>query len=483
VPTDPPALIHCLAAPLARCLDGADRAALGAALARATRVTREGGTVIAVDGRAIGRVLPHGSTILYRPEAGAPLRHRLLEVDPRATVTAALDRDPHGGLRAAWISLTDEDAVGLLPGGARHPLWGPSDRVVRASHAGSPTVLTIAGAVDWRSVATIPPLAEPARVPAGGGTALLNVLAAIAWDQGHPSLRYRGPYPTESLFWSLTQCFRFDPAPDPLGRFLGDAEATFAGGALREAPVDWIPAPHERRVHPGGLVVQLREGVERILWQGRSYHRPEAQGLRRREHRIVRIVDAVGQPPRYVASLAALGIVVEDHLTLDERGEPLDRHAPAADVGPESPLAAPWREALGALLPLEATPLLAGAIEAVWPGLGLVWGPVPGDLVEPRGSTLRLSPKLARVYRALWAAAPASGRRALARQLVREVLGLVGPGVREAAALWLEALPPARRAAELEAAARRDRGTLAAAAVGPLGRLLDAVAAGAALPG
>jgi hypothetical protein len=71
----------------------------------------------------------------------------------------------------------------------------------------------------------------------------------------------------------------------------------------------------------------------------------------------------------------------------------------------------------------------------------------------------------------------------VAQQLVREVLGLVGPAVRQAAAIWLEALPVARQEAELATAGRRDRVGQVAAALAPLGRLLDAVEAGAALPG
>ena len=119
--------------------------------------------------------------------------------------------------------------------------------------------------------------------------------------------------------------------------------------------------------------------------------------------------ETAGETRHYVASLEALGTVVEDHIVLDARGDLLERRAPGPEDAPERPVAAPWREALGSLLPLEATPLLAGAIEAVWPEIGLAWGPVPGDLVEARGPTLRLSPKLARVYRAAWAAAPAGG--------------------------------------------------------------------------
>jgi hypothetical protein len=481
---DPRALVSCLDQPAAGRLSGRDRETLRATLQRAMRVTTSAGDLVVADGQAVGRVLTHGSAALYRPDPAAALEHRVLEIDPGGAVTAVLNRGPRGELREAWISLADGGVVGILPGGAEHPLWGPSDRIVRDT-AGVPSTLTLAAAVPWAAVDLIPPIAEPHRLPSGAGAALLNVLAGLAWDQGRPALRYRGPYPTEQLFWSLTESFRFDrqaPGADPLTRFLADAEATFARGAPEGAPVDWTPAPHERRLHAEGLVVQLRDGVERIAWQGRSYHRTECQGLRRREHRVVRAVPAEGGARRYVASLEALGTVLEDHLVLDEHGELLDRRFPAPDEALETPLAPAWREALGALLPLEATPLLTGAIEAVWPETRLGWGPVPGDLVEARGGTIRLSPKLARAYRSAWAGAPASARRALAQRLVREILGLIGPPVRTAAAAWLEAMPGARQEAQLETAARRDRVTLAAAALAPHGRLLDALAAGGALP-
>jgi hypothetical protein len=467
--------------PVSRRLDPADREALRAALGRVAQIPR-GDLIVAAD-RPIGRVEGHGTVVLYRPDPAGGLEHRLLEVDPSGAVTAAFNRDARGELREAWVSLADRGMLGLLPGGAHHPLWGHSDRLVALTGTGSPTTLTLARAVQWSAVDTIPPVAEPARLPNGAGAALMNVLAALARDQGRPALRYRGPYPTEQLFWSLTESFRCAPGPDALARFLGEAEATFARGALAEAPVDWAPAPHERRLHPDGLVVQLRDGVERISWQGRSYYRTETQGLRRREHRVVRAVEAEGGARRYVASLEALDTVVEDHLTLDARGQPIERHAPTVDAALEEPLTGAWIEALGALLPLEATLLLAGAIEAVWPGIQLAWGPVTGDLVASRGAALRLSPKLARVYRSAWAGSARDARRALARRMVRDVLGLIGPIVREAAVEWLGGLAPARQEEELAAAARRERAVLAEKALGPLGRLLDALGGGAALPG
>jgi hypothetical protein len=474
---DPRALVRSLEAGTAGRLSGDDRHALRKALAR---TTRSDDTIVS-DGLPIGRVLPWGSVALYRPDPAARLRHRVLELDPQGRITTVLDRAPGGELREAWMSLPGGSEVGLIPGGAQHPLWGASDRLVHAAPGGAPETLTVAGAVAWHAVDLIPPVAEPGRLPVGAGGALLNVLAALAHDQARPALRYRGPFPTEQLFWSLTESFRFGGGADALARFVADAEGTFARGASDEPAVDWRPAPHERRVHPDGLVVQLRDGVERVTWQGRAYHRREGQELRRREHRVVRVIEA-GRQRRYVASLETLGCVVEDHLTLDERAEVLERHSPALDSPGMTPLAGPWREALGALLPLEATPLLTRALEAVWPGIGLGWGPVPGDLVDASGATLRLSPKLARVYRSRHGTAEASARRALAQQLVREVLGLIGPAVRATATAWLEAMPPARQEVELDAAAHRDRVSLARAALLPLGRLLDGLERGEGLP-
>jgi hypothetical protein len=479
--SSPRTLGACLDTHLARRLDSTDREALRTALEGASR--KANADLIVAAGQPIGRVGAHGSVALYRPGPAARLEHRLLEVDPGGVVTTAVNRDSRGDLREAWVSLADGSAVGLLPGGAHHPLWGESDRLMRLTDVGSPTTLTLARAVRWSALDTIPPVAEPARLPSGAGAALMNVLAALAWDQGRPALRYRGPYPTEQLFWSLTESFRCAPGSNPLARFLAEAEATFARGALAEIPVDWAPAPHERRLHPGGLAVQLRDGVERISWQGRSYYRTESAALRRREHRVVRIVEAEGGARRYVASLEALGTAVEDHLTLDERGRPIEYHVLPLDPAREEPLAAPWREALGALLPLEATPLLVGAIEAVWPGIRLTWGPIAGDLVESRGAALRLSPKLVRVYRSAGMDSAPDAQRARARRLVREVLGLIGPAVREAAVDWLVGLSMARQEEELAAAGQRDRTALAEMALAPLGRLLDALGAGAALPG
>ena len=99
---------------------GDDRHALRASLARATRSE----DLIVADGLRVGRVLPWGSVALYRPDPAAPLRHRLLELDPQGRSRSCSTARSGVELRAAWVSLADGSAVGVLPGGAQHPLWG-----------------------------------------------------------------------------------------------------------------------------------------------------------------------------------------------------------------------------------------------------------------------------------------------------------------------------------------------------------------------
>jgi hypothetical protein len=326
---------------------------------------------------------------------------------------------------------------------------------------------------------------------------VLNLLAGLAGDQGSGPLAYRGPYPTEQLFWALVESFRFDGGHGaPVASFTESAETTFRdggrdggqdggrdGGAPVE-PVRWIPAPHERRLVVPGLVVFLRDGVEKLVWEDRAYRRSEVQGLGRREHRVLRRVTFEGdEGPRLAASLWALDRPIEDHFVLNEAGDVVaGPFADEAEPVEQVPLTAPWRDALARLLPLEATPLLAGAIAATWPGLHLVWGPVPRDLVAVEGQTLRLSWRLCRAYRAAWASSAPNERRALARLLVRDVLGLLGDPVRRAATSWVAALPLDAQEAELAAAGTTDRTAAAARALGPLDQLLTALESGEAAP-
>ena len=76
---------------------------------------------------------------------------------------------------------------------------------------------------------------------------MLNLVASLMKDQGVARVRYRGPFPSEQLFTTLLECFRYDPGQAlPLERFLAD------GG------LDWLPAPYESHRVAAWATVQLR---------------------------------------------------------------------------------------------------------------------------------------------------------------------------------------------------------------------------------
>jgi len=397
-------------------------------------------------GRRLVERLPHGSVAFFLPD-GPPLR--FLEFDRHGRLVLAIHRDRRGRLERVWLLDPTGGAVGVERGVASHPLWGSSDQVYRLGPGGPFAIseaLTLFQSVDWEAIAAIPPLAEPGRLPPGAGSSLLNLLARLLQDQGKATVRYRGPYPTEQLFLALLEAFRYDPGvPDPLARFLAGAEATALTGGSAEAPLDWTPAPHERLFAGPGVYVQLRDGVEKAVVDGRAYYRAVWQGLVRRDHRVVRPIGE-GRERRYVASLVAMETVLEDHLILAAQGEVIGRPEPRAVEAPRVPLTGAWGRPLLEAIVRESTPLLEAAIRAVYPSLRLAWGPVQGDLVEEGPEGLTVSATLVGVYRARLAALPDPGSRlALAGRLFEEVVELIAPAVRLAAQRWLETLPPAER--------------------------------------
>ena len=473
---DPRALVPSLDAGAAERFHGDDRHALRATLARAMRSD----DMIVADGLPVGRVLPWGSVALYRPDPAAPLRHRVLELDPQGRITVVLDRAPGGELREAWVSLADGSAVGLIPGGAQHPLWGASDRLVHAAPGRAPEPLTVAGAVAWRAVDLIPPVAEPGRLPAGAGGALLNVLAALAHDQGRPALRYRGPFPTEQLFWSLTESFRFVGGPgrpravrggrrgNVRARRVRGSGGRLAARAPRAAhPPGWArrPAPGRRRTHD---LAGPRLPPARV---------PGAPATRapRRARRGGRRAPAL----RRVARGARAG----------HRGPPDPRRAGGGTGAPlaRARPARSWSLSPGRGARRSGRSCLSrrrrfsrGPSRRSGPG-----SPSGGDRFRAISSTragrrcgCRRSSR-APIGRGT-GPREAGERRTLAQQLVREVLGLIGPAVRAAAAAWLEAMPATRQEAELDAAARRDRVALARAAARPRSAVSWTASSGAA---
>jgi len=191
------------------------------------------------------------ATRMRRDAAGRPAG----EHDRHGSALSALEWSPDGRLHRARVRLPDGAWVAIEPGAGAPGPWGASDLVTRE---GRP--LTRLAALDWTRVNRIPPLAEPARLPAGAGTAIFNLLARLAAEQGVSVLRYDGPYPTEALFLALLESFRFTPedASDPI--------AAFARGELA-----WAPAPYDAAIEAGGVWVQRRDRIEKVIAGGRAY--------------------------------------------------------------------------------------------------------------------------------------------------------------------------------------------------------------------
>ena len=376
-----------------------------------------------------------GALVAYAP---GPARRRLLQFDRRGHLVAACRWHPDGALGWAKCLLPDGRWLGIEPGAGSHPAWGRSDRIWLLATDGPwrpGELVTLFQSVDYARPDFIPPLLEPRRLPPGGGTALLNLIAGLMKDHGVATVRYRGPYPTEQLFTALLECFRYESGEAlPLERFLAD-------GAL-----DWRPAPFETHHVTPGVVVQLRHEVEKVTVDGAPFLRADWQDIRRREPRVVR-----SDGDRVICSLWALGGPLEDRLVLDRLGEVLEAPPGRADTTAPAPLPPVWLGALGELIARESTPALASAIASVTSGLTLEWGPVPGDLLRVHGQRIRLSRRLREAgTAALTGAASPPERAEQALRFVLEVARLLGPEVRSRAQARLESLSEAEQRRMLE---------------------------------
>ena len=370
-----------------------------------------------------------GSLICYD---GGPRRRRLLEFDRRGHLVAALRWTAAGAL--AWAKCLTAGGlwIGVEPRAAQHPAWGVSDQLwlLEADGAWRPReALTVFQALDWARPDFIPPLAEPRRLPQGAGSAVLNLVSGIMKDEGVTGARYRGPYPTEQLFTTLLESFRYDPRESlPLERFLADG-------------LDWQPAPYElHRVTPR-VGVQLRHEVEKVVSDDLTFYRSEWQSVTRREPRVVR-----DDGERVVCSLWALGGPIEDRLVLERSGELVAAPEPQADPTPAAPLPPVWSTALAELIARESAPPLAGAIGDVMAMIALEWGPVAGDLLCVSGQRIRLSHRLRNAAAAaLRGAASPEERAEQALRFVLEVARLLAPEIRSRAQSRLEALSEAEQ--------------------------------------
>ena len=379
---------------------------------------------------------------------------RVVLHDRRDRPSATLDWRGDHTLAAATVRLPDHSWLSIEPRAGVEAPWGAIDRF---AHEGTP--LTVATAVDWTRIETIPTVAEPARIPPGGGTAILNLLAILAREQGVPRLVYDGPYPTEALFLALLECFRPDTDDAALARF--------ADGEL-----GWIPAPFTPSFDDD-VYVQWRERVEKIVWRGRAYYRDDWSGVRR--HAPLRVHDT---DDGVRASLWALGAPLEDHLVLHADGTLRAIVAPAPHEAPPRALRTPVRDGLIAMIVALSAPPLADTIREITASLRFTSGPVTGDLAHVDGSEVRISATLARTLaRRLAEPAPRATRAQLALAALAEIARVIAEPIRARAQRRLAAATPEAQAAALAREAADPEGaqtiTAAVAAVVASGRVDD----------
>jgi hypothetical protein len=299
-----------------------------------------------------------------------------------------------------WVSggpgreLVVEPEVGAPGDAARaeHPVFG---RCLRITSDGQ--LRSLMGAVDWAAPASIPPVAEPARLPALTGTMLLNAIALAAATAGLSALRYVGPYPTAALYASLRQCFAASGSEE---QFTARGDELLLAPRMAEAPVAFSPAPFERWWPTSRLGVQARQQIERVFIDGAAFER-EGAGVRRlvdrgpdgdeagaasREDRVLAAELWFGDARWAVlAELSLAGEVLRGPLPLPVLADPI--------VGQELPL--PLRRALATLIaesvPAPLSPLVAPLLEAA----NIRWGDAGTSSVRATGDDVTL-------HAALW---------------------------------------------------------------------------------
>jgi hypothetical protein len=192
--------------------------------------------------------------------------------------------------------------------------------------------------------------------------------------------------------------------------------------------------------------VQRRDHIEKVVWRGITYYRPEWQGVVR--HAPRRIVDA---PDGVHCGLWALARELEDSLLLRSDG---DLEAILADEPPPAAsrlLPASVWAGVAAVVAARATAPLASFVESAAEAFSLEWGPIARDLVQIGRGRVRISTRLRDALAAGVAAAPATAdRAALGLAVVAEMAALVGDALRGRAQAEILKLDGPRSAARLE---------------------------------
>jgi len=244
------------------------------------------------------------------------------------------------------LRLPDGRTIELLPDADEHVVLGRCD--VIADERGHP--LARLAAVDWAHPRAIPALDVPGALPPGAGSAVLNLLATRARAAGVASLRYRGPYPSDTLFDTLRGSFAVPETTRE--RFTAEVVAAAFAGRSVEPAVDFVPDPHAWSWPDARVCAQHRHGLERLWIDGRAWDK-EGVGPRRlrRDGHGWRAVFEIADE-----AVASIG-------TFDDEGRPFSRPlgampVPKALVGLELPPAAcaVVAEAViaGAIVPLRA---------------------------------------------------------------------------------------------------------------------------------
>jgi hypothetical protein len=414
-----------------RWLDSEGRRVLDPALAEALhdRLGASAGPETVAAGRC-------GTVTVFLPTPQGP--RRVIEIDRNGTLVATLRWTGNGLLEGAvripdrsWIVI-EPGVTTDAPGGRGDRLWWASEPRVGPADA---VPLTAATAVDWARIDEIPTVAEPGRLPPGAGTAVLNLIATLALDQGRRALVYRGPFPTEQLFTALLESFRYVPLMD-------DPLAAFRAGGLA-----WDPAPHERHFEPDGVVVSLRDRVEKVTWERRTYYRPDWQALTRyAPRRVWDTEDGVR------CSLWALGARLDDHLALGPDGALRAVLAVGPESGPTHAIPAEVVRGLVGIVAASSARALAAPIGVVGAPLRAEWGPVDGDLVTIAGDRVRFSDRLRELARTRIAAlAEPPARMTVALATLAEAAALIGDELRARAQRAIAAMRPRDQAAALAA--------------------------------
>lgn len=421
-------------------------ATLATALAQATYRIESRSESLCVDHQPLVTRSSHGSLTFFRPppSENAPPR-RVAMFDRRGHLLLLCAWTPEGTLARFKVRGLDGRFLGVFRDAASHLGWGRSDSVVLLAGEHGFVIdhtLTIFASVGYENLEFLPPLDAPASLPVGGGSTVLNVLAALGQDQQKTVMRYRGPYPTERLFATLCESFRYSGEPGPTReRFTQSAEERAVQLSMEETTIDWRPSPHERFFPAPGTCVQLRDGVEKVYDRGRTYYRPD---LAVSAHALLTERLDEGQT-RYTAGLTILGQTVEEHLVLDTTGEIIERRGvpPAPYLRGPTQLSDEWKAVLVRLIATESTPLLRSALWPVMDELTLVWGGVQGNLWAHAGTGIFLHAGIVAAFRAAVAKIRSAGEGLLlAARFTSELARLLGPLIRTLAQERMGALSP-----------------------------------------